>query len=1153
MSTFHNQPVVEDIVSAFETSQNQPWSVFNDKLGSIPIKDYKKKDVFKSENPIELSDADIPVFGLVPRLEKLVLVSCDTCAMVVKKDCLHYHYNRHHSNPENNTFTLEQFMLPSIKSNKFKKQKVNPRNVRGKKVLDNENVEPVVQEIKSEFVLQEVKSEFNDEEIKSEFDMLENKSEFSIQEIKSEFGKLEYNRLLETNQVEIKTENEDQYDDECGVNVTIQSCNPITDTDVFDWNPKPCDPSLINYTDYNINDRMTVSAVSSKNEEQPSNTFLDNKSDKTIINSIFSSTSVLTESLDFKKEKISNTPTIDSSSIMSSGEDNKTNIYPENEYFQSNSELQINEDQTNGTPSNNFLDVMSNKCLDVSYNHQSESFIPVDNKRETKPMPIVDFSGLVNDEAFIKSRYDGGIKYYQLTNKLLKNEQTKCSSNNKYFSMKNNTNLDSPNTSYRQSSIASKNTQKQIKLSLNNDSSKSRNNASFDNFKNKLSFDSQHDEQLNFNLINKYTFATKNTSINNSKNENIPSSSELSNFTPNTKHSNITSLNNTDNNLTGFNELSNISMVVKEKMIHNLVNSYSDRNNKSSDNNITNCDQSSNDLINVQKESNSKIIVVHPCDVNKDKEHLSKSGNDNYKISSKFDDEITTASLTPKIPHPNVITENNKNKNKSALKLLDNKEQTQFKSNETHCYPIINTTMSSVKLKETKKAPNNAYSYLMDNENSCDSDSSYDDSYASCDDSAPDYNQTLVESLKYKKIKKPIVVIDYMDVIIGSNKRINVSKNEYHQFSDFDDNKTQTKLGYSYKYLDACDESSNDTITSCDQSLGGQENIKSISRNTFSNLSDNSSDYSMTNSDQSSIKSGCIVKKTKYTQTDKILNYINVKKNKDPITRVDESVAETLINDATKSTQTDISLDCMDCFAMSEVFVKSCISVNSSTHNAENSGINCIPIDSSSQITKYPISTPVSSNTEVINKIFDSPSENLESHRAEDQNHISNCSHNSSSFQQFSQSPENQNDNLSNCLSYGSINENNHLDDKCNSEIYDDEPIENEFNINLDPIIESSYLDLNHVICKSRFNNVIDEQINYGQICKRIPYKYGNIEGRAKKYVKRRLGEHVANGKENRNRWITGYGNFKKVKRVKFVMKKVARSDDSDNNDNADE
>ncbi|KAL4088853.1 hypothetical protein QTP88_023937 [Uroleucon formosanum] len=71
MSSSSKQTVVEDIVSVFKTTQNQSWSMFNDKLNNVSNKNSKNKDPAKSKSKITLSSDDIYVFGLVPRLDKV--------------------------------------------------------------------------------------------------------------------------------------------------------------------------------------------------------------------------------------------------------------------------------------------------------------------------------------------------------------------------------------------------------------------------------------------------------------------------------------------------------------------------------------------------------------------------------------------------------------------------------------------------------------------------------------------------------------------------------------------------------------------------------------------------------------------------------------------------------------------------------------------------------------------------------------------------------------------------------------------------------------------------------------------------------------------------------------------------------------------------
>lgn len=217
MSSLHNQPDVEDIVSAFEAAQNQPWSNFSDKVGGIPIKDCKKKDIFKSENPIELTDEDISVFGLVPRLEKLSLVSCNKCSMIVKNDCIHHHYNHRHNNPENDLFSVAQFIIPNVKTNKHKRPKLNVRKLPEKKIIDGVNIDPIVQGIKSEF------------------------------------DQVEFERISELNRATEQQGNIIQYDDEStSVNLALH-CTPGTS-----YFNELCTQSSVQYSNQNeVNDLMT--------------------------------------------------------------------------------------------------------------------------------------------------------------------------------------------------------------------------------------------------------------------------------------------------------------------------------------------------------------------------------------------------------------------------------------------------------------------------------------------------------------------------------------------------------------------------------------------------------------------------------------------------------------------------------------------------------------------------------------------------------------------------------------------------------------------------------------------------------------------------------------------------------------------------------
>jgi len=269
MSSPSKQPVVEDIVSVFETTQNQSWSMFSDKLNNVSDKDSKKKDPAKSENTITLSSDDIPVFGLIPRLDKVILVSCNECAMIVKRDCIHSHFYRRHNNTnvshsEANKFSLVNFLC-AVKTNKNKKLKMTVRKPPEKKMNERDKVDTVVTEIKTEF----------DEE--------------------------EYERLLQTNREKIKQENTTEYEDNRDVDMAIPSCNPNTSSGIFKWDVKPCIKSLAldQCTDNKVNDKTTehvkdsnkLSSVSlgNKKDDLKSNKYLNVQNIEHIVNYVTSS------------------------------------------------------------------------------------------------------------------------------------------------------------------------------------------------------------------------------------------------------------------------------------------------------------------------------------------------------------------------------------------------------------------------------------------------------------------------------------------------------------------------------------------------------------------------------------------------------------------------------------------------------------------------------------------------------------------------------------------------------------------------------------------------------------------------------------------------------------------------------------------------
>ncbi|XP_025199322.1 protein PFC0760c-like isoform X2 [Melanaphis sacchari] len=290
-SSSNQQPVVEDIISVFETTQNQSWSIFNDKLNSVSNKDSEKKDPVKSENSVTLSSDDVPVFGLVPRLDKVMLVSCNECEMIVKRDCIHSHFDRRHnsnddSQSEADKFSLANFLCP-VKTNKNKKLKMTVRKPPEKKINEREKVITVKKEIKTEF------------------------------------DQAEYERLLKTNRANIKQENTTEYVDQPNVDVVTTSCNPSTSSSNFDWDVKPCIKSLTPCTDHKVNDKMLehdkdlskLSTESPSNKEDlQSNKYLDIQKIEHVVNYVTSSTNELLklDPIQKKRPKI----TIDFSDFM---------------------------------------------------------------------------------------------------------------------------------------------------------------------------------------------------------------------------------------------------------------------------------------------------------------------------------------------------------------------------------------------------------------------------------------------------------------------------------------------------------------------------------------------------------------------------------------------------------------------------------------------------------------------------------------------------------------------------------------------------------------------------------------------------------------------------------------------------------------------
>lgn len=111
MSSHQNQSSVEYCISSFKTTQKQSWSKFDAMMKSSTT--IKKKKIPKQENHIQLTNEDdIHVFGLIPRLDNLTLISCSLCYMVILRNCMHTHFENRHKNESNeDKFSVCKFIM----------------------------------------------------------------------------------------------------------------------------------------------------------------------------------------------------------------------------------------------------------------------------------------------------------------------------------------------------------------------------------------------------------------------------------------------------------------------------------------------------------------------------------------------------------------------------------------------------------------------------------------------------------------------------------------------------------------------------------------------------------------------------------------------------------------------------------------------------------------------------------------------------------------------------------------------------------------------------------------------------------------------------------------------------------------------------------
>lgn len=1136
MSSLHNQPVVEDIVSAFETTQTQPWSIFNGKLGSIPIKDCKKRNVFKSENPIELSDEDIPVFGFVPRLEKLMLVSCNKCSMVVKRECIHYHYKRRHNNPENDNFSLERFILPNAKINKHKKQRINIRKTPDKKIIDGEIIDPVVQEIKTEF------------------------------------DQLEFERLLEINRLKIKQENEINYVNEHDNNLPTKSCNPSINSNAFDWRLKPLN-AQVHYADHKINDILSdnnndfnklSSIVSPVNiKELQNNKCLENVlNNENNINYVTSSSEFSVKSFDLNESEKSKIDVDYSNFICDINIKNKgiTNTF-KNKNDQMPSELQsINKEilSTNDT----FPNIKNDKNSDVFINcnqspilsikkeiddiidnskistklldnkefgtfNTSYKYLNVTNdessigsnssyqssaplihvKREFKITPETKYSDVKVKEEYDENNDDSSIMYYQNLHEFPNNtEQTK------YFT-----------PIYKHLNIIHDESCLTKSLEIKNEFKIASSTKLIHDINIKKEYDEDNEnndksriEQLPLELINNNT-QTKCSPTNKYSDEIIKEEndeiddkykivkiqflSELPNSETKTKHV----LSNIYSDTFGVKEENynncNKSKIVLSQLLNSEAKTEYSSNNKYSKvmmNKYYNDNVSGNGNLtispfNIKKEielpQNNKYITLinnkRPNDsINSynQADHIKKSKSPSININPNdiLVDDGDNCDDNPKYEYYQLSTGCHEN-----LECISYRELNIESDNEDNCEITDNYSLTFKEHnneEKTKFVSNYEYS---DNE---DPD----------DDVFTDYDQSqILSSLHNKEELKHIPIIEYSDIMIDNNNIVSNFENEYYEL-------TTGLLN------------NNKQITSLDSKE------KTEPKDKYSDLTlDNNTNDSVSSSDQSTTPS----KESKSTQTDWFSNQINYKQFIDPITKIDELIVESLgiVNDKTKCTQTDTVFDCKDCCKITKILIDGYIPLNSEivedliksytpSRNGpkdeldENFTNSFIPINSNAQKINNNTSIPSSTRgSELLNS---------------DHNHcVSNGLHYLSSFQPTFWSPKN-------------------LADKSKQEyIYHRNG--------------STYIDKNYVISKNHLKKTVDEKIVFSKNCKSIPRAYNHLIAKVKKNMKKRLGEQVASDKENRSLLITGH--FKKLKRVEFVKRKVIYSDESDNNDNIDE
>jgi len=386
---------------------------------------------------------------------------------------------------------------------------------------------------------------------------------------------------------------------------------------------------------------------------------------------------------------------------------------------------------------------------------------------------------------------------------------------------------------------------------------------------------------------------------------------------------------------------------------------------------------------------------------------------------------------------------------------------------------------------------------------------------------------------------KDSLISNVSDVMADNIGIVNDLKNESSNqlTSKSLDSKAHT-INTQYSNLITNDVINNTSVTSYDQSSVSSIDLAPETRSTLNESSNSDSMISddTSNDDQISIVSKEAVEKTRFTQTNVFLNYMNHKQCIDPVTEIDESIVESLsvMNDKIKHMEANVLNECMDCHKTTIDLVDCYYPANSDNITVKNCIHSYKPNNSSAQIKN---NTTIPASVDECNSI--------------DSDNCKQCilsrSHYLSSSQRFPWNPDSQND-----ISYRRFE---NKDKIYVSESYTDKPKQNE-NVFYRNTINglSTCIDKHHIITKDHLKKNCDDKIVYSKNCSTIPYVYDNIEVRVKKNLKRRLGGQVADDKENHvkiNKLITGA--FKKLKRLEFATRKITCSEESDHKDNVGE